>query len=143
MAHFVKLYTHCQSSIRLNQHVSPSFPLGWGVKHLSPALFLFVMDPLLKQLQSRCNGASVDGMYAGGFLHADDIRTLASNLTTLEDQTSIVVEFTRENFLRECRELEQRYSSNFTMQILLAAETHDGSCILREADSLRRIRIYF
>ena len=38
-------------------------------------------------------------MYAGGFLHADDTRTLASNPTTLEDQTSIVVKFTRENFL--------------------------------------------
>ena len=33
------------------------------------------------------------------------------------------------SLVRECRELEQRYSSNFTTQILLAAETHDGSCI--------------
>ena len=38
------------------------------------------------------------------------------------------------SLVRECRELEQRYSSNFTTQILLAAETHDGSCILREAE---------
>ena len=49
--------------------------------------------------------------------------------------------------MRECRELEQRYSSNFTTQIrvnteerlhgrrgLLSTETHDGSCILREAE---------
>ena len=38
------------------------------------------------------------------------------------------------SLVRECRELEQRYNSNFTTQILLAAETHDGSCILRESN---------
>ena len=58
------------------------------------------MDPLLKQLQSLSIGASVNNMYAGGFLHADDIRTLASTKTTLEAQISTVKRFTEDNFLK-------------------------------------------
>ena len=57
------------------------------------------MDPLLRQLQSLSAGASVNNMYAGGFLHADDIRTLASTTTTLEMQISTVKKFIDVNFL--------------------------------------------
>ena len=48
-------YTDGHSSVRLGQHVSPPFALGRGVHQgsiLSPALFLLIMDPLLRQLQS-------------------------------------------------------------------------------------------
>ena len=95
-------YTDCRSSICLRQHVSSSFPVGRGVRQgsiLSPTLFLLVMDPLLRHLQSQSIGASVNSTYAGGYLHADDIRTLASNPTTLEAQISLVTKFTKENFL--------------------------------------------
>ena len=87
----------------MGQHVSPSFALGRGVRQgsiLSPALFLLVMDPLLRQLQSLSIGATVNNMYAGAFLHADDIRTLASNLSSLEAQVTTVKKFTEENFLK-------------------------------------------
>ena len=57
------------------------------------------MDPLLRQLQSLSIGASVNNMYVGGFLHADDIRTLAST-TTLEAQISTIKKFTEDNFLK-------------------------------------------
>ena len=96
-------YTDCRSSVRLGQHVSHSFTLGRGVRQgsiLSPALFLLVMDPLLRQLQSLSIGASVNNMYAGGFLHADDIRTLAANASTLEAQISTVKRFTQDNSLK-------------------------------------------
>ena len=96
-------YANGQSSVRLGQHISPSFALGCGVRQgsiLSPALFLLVMDPLLRQLQSLSIDASVNNMYAGGFLHADDIRTLATNTSSLETQISTVASFADENYLR-------------------------------------------
>ena len=39
-------------------------------------------------------------MYTGGFLHVDDIRTLASTSSTLEAQISTVNKFTEDNFLK-------------------------------------------
>ena len=89
-------YINCQTSVRLGQHVSPSFTLARGVRQgsiLSPSLFLLVMDPLLRELQS---GTSVNDMYAG---HADDIRTLATTPSSPETQVSTVLKFTRENLL--------------------------------------------
>ena len=79
-------YINCQTSVRLGQ---PSFTLGSCVRQgsiLSPSLFLLVMDPLLRELQSLSVGTSVNDMYAGGFLHADDIRTLAITPSSLETQ---------------------------------------------------------
>ena len=96
-------YINGQSSIRIGQHVSSLFTLGRGVRQgsiLSPALFLLVMDPLLRQLQSLSIGASVNNMYVGGFLHADDIRTIASSTTTLKAQISTIKMFTEDNFLK-------------------------------------------
>ena len=58
------------------------------------------MDSLLRRLQALSIGASVNNMYAGGFVHADDIRTLAPNTSTLEVQISFVKIFTEENFLK-------------------------------------------
>ena len=57
------LYNNCSSSVRLNQHTSSPFMLERGVRQgsiLSPSLFLLVMDPLLRQLQSRSLGLSVN-----------------------------------------------------------------------------------
>ena len=65
-----------------------------------PSLFLLIMDPLLRELQSLSVGTSVNGMYAGGFIHADDIHTLATTPSSLETQVSTVSKFTRENFLK-------------------------------------------
>ena len=43
-----------------------------------------VMNSLLRQLQSLSIGVSVNNMYVGGFLHADDICTLASSLCSTD-----------------------------------------------------------
>ena len=66
---------------------------------LSPGLFLLVMDPLLKQLQASGLGLSLNNFYAGGFHHADDIKTLASSKKSLESQAALVEGFATENFL--------------------------------------------
>ena len=57
---------------------------------LSPLLFLIVMDPLLQQLERSALGPSINNLYAGGYLHADDIRTLASSLEVLDAQVALV-----------------------------------------------------
>jgi len=39
-------------------------------------------------------------MQASGYLHADDIRTLAANPSNIDAQVSAVTKFTDENFLK-------------------------------------------
>ena len=41
----------------------------------------------------------MDRFYTGGFIHADDIHTLASNISTLEEQVALVQKFASDNFL--------------------------------------------
>ena len=92
-------YTGGSCQVKLDGMLSQSFHVKRGVKQgsvLSPALFLLVMDPLLKQLQTSGLGLSVNRYYAGGFLHADDIHTLATSEDCLQRQ----VAFAEENVLR-------------------------------------------
>ena len=44
--------------------------------------------------------AGMEAAYAGGFLHADDIRTLATSADSLSAQVSLVKSFAEENFLK-------------------------------------------
>ena len=67
---------------------------------LSPALFLLVMDPLLRQLQASGLGLTINKYYAGGYMHADDIRTIATSEETLTRQIALVKTFAEENLLK-------------------------------------------
>ncbi len=96
-------YIGGSSQVKLDGMLSHSFPVERGVKQgsvLSPALFLLVMDPLLRQLQASGLGLTVNRFYAGGFLHADDIRTLATSEESLQRQVAPVKAFAEENLLR-------------------------------------------
>ena len=76
-----------------------SFKIGRGVKQgsvLSPALFLLVMDPLLRELQASGVGLSLKGC----FLHADDVRTLATSEDSLRKQIDMVKSFADRNLLK-------------------------------------------
>ena len=78
------------------------FPIGRGVRQgsvLSPTLFSIVMDPLLTMLESSGLGLSVNNLYGGASLHADDIRTLSTSTSSLQAQISEVVNFATSNFL--------------------------------------------
>ena len=91
----------CQA--RLDGKLSQSFPVGRGVKQgsvLSPALFLLMMDRLLRQLQASGLGLTINTYYAGGYMHADDIRTLATSEETLTRQIALVKKNAEENLLK-------------------------------------------
>ena len=63
-------------------------------------LFLVMMDPLLQQLEKLSLGTSVNNFYTGGFLHADNIRTLSNSISTLEAQAALVQKVANYNFLK-------------------------------------------
>ena len=65
---------------------------------LSPALFLLVMDPLLRQLQASGLGLTINKYYAGGYMHADNIRTLATSEETLTRQIALVKTLRKRTF---------------------------------------------
>ena len=58
------------------------------------------MNPLLLTLEASHLGLSVNNLYGGTYLHADDIRTIATSASTLQAQISDVLKFTSNNFLQ-------------------------------------------
>ena len=89
-------YQNLKSSVRVNGVVSSPFSIHRGVRQgsvLSPVLFLLVMDPILLELQSRSCGLNINGLFLGALSHADDIRTLSTNLSDCKHQITSVCSF--------------------------------------------------
>jgi len=87
------VFRHRVQGSAVEGHCSESFRMEWGVWQgsvLSPMLFLVMMNHLLRQLEESGMGLSVNSFYAGGFLHADDIRTLAINVSSMEELVAMV-----------------------------------------------------
>ena len=90
-------YTDVRSHVRVGKATSSPISISRGVRQgsvLSPLLFLLIMDPLLIELKRRSCGPSVCGLYLGAFSHADDIRTLSTNISDCQLQINLVKEFT-------------------------------------------------
>ena len=91
----------CQ--VKLDGRHSDSFFVERGIKQgsvLSPTLILLVMDPFLRQLQTSGMSLSVNNFCAGGFLHADDIRTLATSEASMRYKIDLVKDFAEQNLLK-------------------------------------------
>ena len=58
------------------------------------------MGSLLSTLESSGFGLSVNNLYSGAYLHADDIRTLATSISSLQAQILQVLDFTSNSFLQ-------------------------------------------
>ena len=90
-------YTAPKCQVQLNGILSDQFSLQRGGSVLSPILFLIVMDPLLKGMESMDLGPSFAGLYLGASAHADDIRTVTSSLQCLRQQVDFVQSFATQN----------------------------------------------
>ena len=88
--------------VKIKEILSEPFAVGRceAGSVLSPTLFLLIVDPLLTSLQKSGVGLTVNDYFAGGFLHADDIRTLCTSIDSLEVQVLAVCDFARNNFLK-------------------------------------------
>ena len=83
-------YSNVHSTVRIGGQSSPSFSVSRGVRQgsvLSPTLFLPVIDPILLELNRRSSGPSICGLHLGAFAHADDIHTLATNVSDCNSQS--------------------------------------------------------
>ena len=87
-----KCWRLLRSQVRLGSHISNPFSICRGIRQgsvLSPMLFNFIMDPLLSTLSSRSLGISINGLFLRAFAHADDLRTIASNVEDTTDQGDV------------------------------------------------------
>ena len=79
---FQNWHSNITSKVKLGKPLSQSFSISIskGIRKgsvLSPTLFnLSVIDPLLKNLQEKSLGLSINSLFFGYFAHADDIRAL-------------------------------------------------------------------
>ena len=91
-------YKDPHSSVHLKGLSSSPFPIHRGVRQgsvLSPVLFLLVMDPILVELREKSCGLSINGLFIGALSHADDIRSLSTNLSDCKLQISAVSSFAK------------------------------------------------
>ena len=89
--------------VKLEDGHSNIFPIERGVRQgsvLSPTLFLLVIDPLLREMESANLGLMINNFFVGGFAHADDIRTITNSIASLNAQLESVSSFSSNNFLQ-------------------------------------------
>ena len=73
---------------------------GLECQHLQKVLLHGEMDRCELSAISQGAGLSVNNFYAGGFLHADNIRTLATSEASLRYQIDLVKAFAEQNLLK-------------------------------------------
>ena len=86
-------YCNLTSQVKLGSYMSEPFAICRGMhqgSNLSPMLFNLVMDPLLSEMRSKSLGISINGLFLGVFAHADDLRTIASNIEDTSKQALFV-----------------------------------------------------
>ena len=89
-------YENGRCCVKVDGRSSPTFSVERGVHQgsvLLPTLFNIVMDPLLRSIEAAGLGLCVNNLYGGAYLHTDDIRTVATSVSTLRVQISKVLEF--------------------------------------------------
>ena len=96
-------YSNSRNVVRLDCHLSQSFPVCRGVKQgsiLSPTIFIIVIDSLLRSLNATHQGLSRLGLDVGSSAHADDIRVVSNSVDAVSRLGSCVNSFCSANSLK-------------------------------------------
>ena len=89
-------YTSCSSAVLWNSQLSEEFPIEQGVRQggvLSPFLYCLFVDELLDTLTSSGLGVSIQGLYCGAPMYADDLALIASSPNELQRMLDIVSQY--------------------------------------------------
>jgi len=88
----INWYSKCYAAVRWNGIFSRVFDISCGVRQggvLSPILFAVYVDDIIVNLRESQMGCSINGLYIGCVMYADDLLLLSASLTSLQKMISI------------------------------------------------------
>jgi len=81
----INWYSKCYAAVRWNGVFSRVFDISCGVRQggvLSPILFAVYVDDIIVNLRESRMGCSINGLYIGCVMYADDLLILSASLTS-------------------------------------------------------------
>jgi len=88
----INWYSKCYAAVRWNGVFSRVFDISCGVRQggvLSPILFAVYVDDIIVNLRESQLGCSINGVYIGCVMYADDLLLMSASLTSLQNMISI------------------------------------------------------
>ena len=89
-------YSHNTSAVLWNSSISHPFPIRQGVRQgavLSPLLYSIFVNDLLLHLSSSGHGTSVNGIFCGSPMFADDLALVSESVSDLQSMLNIVTHY--------------------------------------------------
>ena len=89
-------YSHNTSAVLWNSSISHPFPIHQGVRQgavLSPLLYSIFVNDLLLHLSSSGHGTSVNGIFCGSPMFADDLALVSESVSDLQSILNIVTHY--------------------------------------------------
>ena len=89
---FLSWYTKCFDKVKWKDEVSDYFQTYAGVRQggvLSPMLFALYIEDIITELRSQRKGCTINRIYLGCFLYADDILLLSQSVSCMQSMLDI------------------------------------------------------